>query len=227
MTRGDDGGHRSQQVAHDVEEGAARVEIVVVATAAGEDPGGDRVGDQSGDGDDQQQAALDLRRLLQALPGLPEDVDGDDDEGDGVDERGQDLRPQVAKGALRPGGTVRQPDGEECQPQGADVGEHVRRVGQQRQRVREIGAGHFDEEEDRGDREGDDQWPAVDAGGGAVDPCLVAAVGPVVVFLMVLVCKLGPGGLGRITGSRHGVIPHAVMIEPRRDRRFAGQAATR
>ena len=71
---------RTKEIAEHVEKGASGIEIVAVPTAAREHPGGRDIGEHAGDGDDEEGTALDLRRLLEPLPRLPEDVDRQDDQ---------------------------------------------------------------------------------------------------------------------------------------------------
>ena len=150
-----DGRHGTKEIAEHMEKRASGIEVVAVPTAAGEDPGGRDVGEHAGNGDDEEGAALNLGRLLEPLPRLPEDVDRQDDQADRIDERREDLSTQVAEGPFGTGRPAGQPHGEERQPKGGDVGEHVCRVGEKGQRVGDIRAGELYDEERGCDRHGD------------------------------------------------------------------------
>ena len=65
------------------------------------------------------------------------------------DERGEHLRPPPAEAPLRRRRPMREPGGEEGQPERERVREHVRRVGEERQRV----GGDADERLDAGEAE--------------------------------------------------------------------------
>src|SRR5256885_8149552 len=96
-------------------------------------------------------------RTAQSLPGLDADDDGDGDEGCAVEERGDDLEAVVAVGSPRVGGPAADVEGEDRQPDGADVGEHVSGVGQEGKAVRQEASRrlqpHGDERYRKGERE--------------------------------------------------------------------------
>jgi hypothetical protein len=99
--------------------------------------------------------ALDGLGCPQALDRLPENGQGDDHQGDGVNEGGQDADPVVT---VRPPGVGRAsglPDGKPGEDQREGVSEVVARVGQQRQTVREVPRDRLAEYE--GKREADRQ----------------------------------------------------------------------
>ncbi len=59
----------------------------------------------------------------------------------------------IAEGALHGGGPLGQPDGEEAERQGGDVGEHVARVRQERQRAGPEAAQHLGDQVEAHQRE--------------------------------------------------------------------------
>ena len=87
----------------------------------------------------------------------------DDEEGDGVGRRGQDLRPLHAVGVRPRLGTGGQPDRDQGAGDGADVDQHVPGVGQQDQRVRGDGRPHLEHHERDEQDERDGQGAAVGA----------------------------------------------------------------
>ena len=126
---------RTEDVGDYVTESA--LEVQAPAAGAGEDEDAREVHDEAEHGDRQHEAAQDLRRLLEALVGLREDPDRDRYQRDTVEEGGQDLGSLVAEAPVRGRGLLRQPHGEERDPQREGVREHVPRVCEEREAVRE------------------------------------------------------------------------------------------
>ena len=108
-------------VAEHVEEDAADVDV------AGELPekGGDgAIHQDSGGGDIHHDACVDGDRRVEAVDGRESDPGGEDDEGERVDEGGEDSGALVAEGFLVGGGAALEVDGDE----GEGDGEHIRNV---------------------------------------------------------------------------------------------------
>ena len=117
-----------------------------------EPPGGDR----------EHARARHHRRVVQPPPCLRQHERDDAAQDHPVHERGQDLGPIVAVRLLRARGTAADPEGEPREPERADVGEHVHRVGQQREAVGEPSADQLAHTERRGDREPRPDRPGLD-----------------------------------------------------------------
>ena len=70
-------------------------------------PDRDQAVEENGDpGHADHQPALDVRRRLQAVDGLPEDIEGDQHQGGGVSQGGEDADPVVAEGRRASGGLL-------------------------------------------------------------------------------------------------------------------------
>src|SRR5256884_4668933 len=135
------GADRAEQVAHDVEVGAALVERVVVAAMQDRGPKG--VGRQSYSCDDQEQQSVHTWRGWEPAASLEADTERDPDQGRPVHERRQDLQPQQSERPLRRHRPLCQCRHDERQTQRGHVGQHVARVGKQGQRVCEPPAHGF------------------------------------------------------------------------------------
>ncbi len=155
----DEDAHAAEGVGGDMEERPADVEAVFAAPV--EDGAGDDVGRQAEDGDGEHQAALDRLGGLEALIGLEADHGGDPPERDAVEEGGEDLEAAPAEGAAGRRGPGREPEREQAEAERGDVGEHVAGVGEEGQAAAREAAGELDDEDGRGDEEGDLQRPLV------------------------------------------------------------------
>ena len=101
--------------------------------------------------------------MREALPGLHEDVPGDPEEHEAVGHGGQDLDPVVAVRPFRAGGPLGELHGGQGEDEPGHVGEHVARVGQERQASGQEARRHLDRQEAQ--RQGQDEGQA--AGGDA------------------------------------------------------------
>ena len=81
-----------------------------------------------------------------------DDPHRDDQQRRGVEQRGEDLPPQIAVGLALLPGLPRQPGDEQGQAERGAVGEHMTSVGEQRQRVREPSADSFTDEKKDGEK---------------------------------------------------------------------------
>ena len=109
-------------------------------------------------------AALHLRRRREALHGLDRDHAGEHEQRRAVDLRREHLgaaEPEREAPARRPRG---QPRGDQRERQRAGVGEHVRGVGEQRQRVGEQARDDLGDHEREDQRERRREPPAVGVG---------------------------------------------------------------
>ena len=95
----------------------------------------DEVHDEPGDAGGEHPAAHDAGRIRQAADPRPDDPRAEDDEHERVDQGGQHLGAPPAEAPLRRRRAVREPGGEEGETERKRVREHVRRVGEKRQRV--------------------------------------------------------------------------------------------
>ena len=173
--RGEHHTDRSDRVGEHFEVGALHVERLLGALAEQEE--GDQVHDESDRGDDEHRDAQHLGLVEQPSRRLHHHVDGDREEQERVDERGEDLesvQPErvlagwlpVANGTVDAARAV-VPTGEldrgQGHPEADDVGQHVPGVRQQCQRVGEEAGNGFDDEE-RGDQTEGDRQRADDGG---------------------------------------------------------------
>ena len=92
-----------------------------------------------------------FRRIDQPADALDEHVDADRQEGSSLHHRRQYLGPLEAPGAPLARRPLRQDSGQVGEAETADVGEHVARIGEERQAAGEDGADHLGDE--HGDRE--------------------------------------------------------------------------
>ena len=106
--------------------------------------------------DDEHDPALDLRRIDQTADRAVQDPYPDDQQRQPVDLRGQDLHPLVSERPAAARGTGRHGRREDGETERGGVGEHVPRVGEQCERVRDQAeddlAGH--EQHDQDERAG-------------------------------------------------------------------------
>ena len=146
--RGEIGEHVQLRRA-DVEAGAGAVEHAR----------GGEVDDEAGDARREHPAAGDPGRVGEPPDPLPDDPGSEDDEDECVRECRQHLRPAPAEAALRRRGTVCEPGREEREPERERVREHVRRVGEQRERPRDEPCRGLDRGETEHEHEGCRQRP--------------------------------------------------------------------
>ena len=96
--RRDDHPGRAEQVGDHVAQRGRDVEALARVPRAGS-RAATRLTASPADGDRQHQPRLDLGRIAEPHPGLDEDPDRDRDQGDAVEERGEDLGAPIAEGA--------------------------------------------------------------------------------------------------------------------------------
>jgi hypothetical protein len=99
-------------------------------------------------------------RIVQSMPRFHGDERHHAAQEDAVHERGQDLGTVVPERLLRRRRAATHPEREPGQAERTDVGEHVHRVGQERQAVRQPSADELADAERGGDRQ-----PAPDGAG--------------------------------------------------------------
>ncbi len=73
--------------------------------------------------------------MEEAEDGVDGDPSGEDEEAEGVDEAGEHAGALVAEGALVGGGAALEPEGDEAEGQGGEVGDVVAGFGDQRERM--------------------------------------------------------------------------------------------
>jgi hypothetical protein len=145
-------------VAEDLEVRRANVEARL--GGAVEQAGAHEIHHEPDGGDPEHGAAEDHGRLQEPAIGLEQDPGGDREQRDGVDQRGEDLGAVVPVGLGRGRRAAGDPDGEQRESEPARVGEHVTRVGQEREAARPQGTGHLDDQESARQRQGCDQSAA-------------------------------------------------------------------
>ena len=147
------------RIAQHVDGGAAHVQILAVRTE--QQPEGGDVDQESGDRHAHHDAAINMGRAHQAHDRLVDDPSGDGEQCQAVGEGHQDLKAVEAVSAFPIGGPARKPESEPGQRQRRKVGEHVARIGDQRQRVRDDAAHHLDQHEAAGEKRGKPHAPLV------------------------------------------------------------------
>ena len=103
------------------------------------------------EGDHEDRPSVRRRRRDETANGAVDDQAGEDEQRRAVRLRGEDLRAAEPERAVPARRLRREPQHDERHHERARVGEHVRRVGEERERVRE------DAGDDLADHEGDDQ----------------------------------------------------------------------
>ena len=151
---GGDDAERRHRVGEHVDVGALDVEALAGAAAQQRDR--DDVDEQAQDGHHEHRPRLDRRLRIEAQHRLDEDVPGDDEEEDGVGERGEDLEP-VQPERARPvaAGAVGEADRRQRHADADGVGEQMGGVGQERERSGEERGDRLDDEEGRREHERD------------------------------------------------------------------------
>ena len=105
------------------------------------------------------QPPVDARRVREPPDRRADDPHAEGNEHQRVRERGEHLRPPPAEAPLGVAGRLREPGGEEREPERERVREHVRRVGEQRQRPGGEPRDHLHPGESEHERERDRQRP--------------------------------------------------------------------
>jgi len=169
-----DGGDR---VEHEVEEGAADVEVVVAMSAEQQHRG--EVRRQPHQGDGEHDATSEWRRMQQPLNRLLHDEGGGGENGERVHERGDDLQPTQPERVPGRGGPAAQDARAPRHDQRQDVAQVVQRVGEQRDAPGKHAADDLD----------DDNHGVEPSGAGelAVEGAVVRPVRPAVVFVRMVV----------------------------------------
>ena len=150
------GGEVGEHVQHgraDVQTGAGAVEHA----RSGE------VDEEAGDARCEHPASRDAGRIGEPPGRLPDDPGAEDDEDERVRECGQHLGAPPAEAPLRRCRPVREPRREEGEPERERVREHVRRVGEQRERPGHEPGEHLDSGEPEHERERRRQGPLLSA----------------------------------------------------------------
>ena len=133
------GGDERHEVGQHVLEGA--LDVQRRAVRAVQDDRGDEVHRHADQGDDEHDAALDRGRVDQPADALVDDQQPEHEQRRAVELGGEDLGALEAVGHRALGRPRRQPQRDQRQRERGRVGEHVRGVGEQRQRLGED-AGH-------------------------------------------------------------------------------------
>ena len=139
------------------------LEVHIVAVPACEYERGHAVADQAEGADRGDAHAVDIRRVGEPPDRLDEHPRRHGDQQQAVQQRGEDLRPAIPERAPSAGGARGRPRRGDSQSDGADVGEHMARVGEQRDRVEGQPAGDGRGQHHQVDRERD-RHPAGVAG---------------------------------------------------------------
>ena len=106
--------------------------------------------------------SIDGLRIGEASGRFDEDVRSDEEQENGVRQRGEDLEPVQPVGALRSvSGSIGGNDGGERHRQSQRVGAHVPRVGQQRERIGRERGNDLDDQKAQDEDEGDRQVLAI------------------------------------------------------------------
>ena len=169
--------------------GAGALDVQAAALGARQRPRGGDVHHGAGRADDDDDPALDVGRVGQAADRADREHAGQDEERGAVDLGAQDLRAAQAE-RERPAGRPRRQRGRhEREAERAGVRDHVRGVGEQRQRSGDEAADDLDDHERRDEPERDPEPAAVGVG---VDPAVRVAV--VVVVVRVIVHDVEPTG---------------------------------
>jgi hypothetical protein len=185
------GPQRRVQVGKHVLPGALHVEALPLGAA--ERPRGRDVDHRAGEADRDDEDAVDVGRIEQPADRLDRDDPGEDEQRRAVDLRGQDLGPSEPEREPPGRRARRQPHGDQRQGDRAGVGEHVRGVGEQRQRRRQQAADDLENHEAGDERQRQPEPAQVGVGRRRV----VVMVSTVVVPVLVPVGPVVPGRHGR------------------------------
>ena len=157
--------------------GARALDVERAPLRARQLPGGRDVDRRAEQADREHDAALDLRRLREALHGLDRDHPGEHQQRGAVDLRGEHLGAPEAEREARARRPRGKPGGDQRERQRARVGEHVGGVGEQRQRARDQARDDLRDHEAEDQRERRGEPPAVRVGRHRVVVMIVGVVG--------------------------------------------------
>ena len=146
----------------------AALQVQALPIGLRQGPYRDQIDDHADQRHGQHEGSANVGRIEQAADRLVGDECRQDQQGHAVGLGGEDLHALEAKGHGAPGRTGRQAQREQREADRGGVGEHVRRVGEQRQRVRDHTGRdlHGHERQDQAER--DRQLAAVGVGGRCV-----------------------------------------------------------
>src|SRR5690606_17667313 len=154
---GDDDADRADQVADKMPQRALHVQVFLFLHASFQHNRQRDIDDESDGGDDQHEPKLDLFRMDKAANAFYEDPDGNDAQGETVQEGSDNFKPEITESKS----CVRLPRGKinrrHAQAKRNYVGYHVGGVRQQRQRVGEQSADNFNYGKKQGEQQCDPQ----------------------------------------------------------------------
>jgi hypothetical protein len=147
---------------------------------AGQHQESGEIGRAADHGDAEHHPAVDGGYLHQAPDRLVDNPDREQQQQLPVDERRERPIAAVTVSAARIGGPARHPRCNHRQQQRRGIGQHVRGLGEQRDRVREVATGRLDQGETAENRQREDQAALAAIGSMTVPMCAAAVM---VVFL--------------------------------------------
>jgi hypothetical protein len=142
---------RPQSIAQHMEVGAPDIEAAI--PDAVQDSKTDQVDQQAAGGHHQEEVRPDRLRVLDPLNCLDHHPARDAEKRGSVDQGREDLPTLIAVGLAMAGRTQCDPGAQEGQPECAGVGQHVARVGQQRQGSADPAPHRLDDHEQEGEGE--------------------------------------------------------------------------
>jgi hypothetical protein len=151
--RGDDHPDGADQVAEHLEIGGPHVQRLVAP--ADQQRQRHRIREQADDREREHRPGVDVGRVHHASYALDRQVAADTEQHHGVQQRGQDLGAVQAEGPPRGGWEARDVRRGQRQADGGRVGQHVPRVGEQRERPADERADHLDDHHHGGDAQHD------------------------------------------------------------------------
>ncbi len=163
---GDRGDHERREVGEQVLE--APLDVHRAAVGARQHAGGREVHDDADESHDHHRTARGVRRRDQPGDPFVDDQQREDEQDGAVGLRGEDLRAAQAERQVPAGRAADQTDHHEAQDERAGVGQHVRRVRDQRQRACEDPGHDLDRHEAADQRERDPEAPRVAIPGSGV-----------------------------------------------------------
>jgi len=119
----------------------------------------DEIDSQADGGHPKHQPTLHLMRMVQSFHGHPGDPTPDEPQSQTVRLRRQNTCAAIAIAHSGMRGTSRNSLRQHGQGKGRNIGQHVCRIGQQGQGIREPTAGEFDDREDGRNPKRGAQWP--------------------------------------------------------------------
>ena len=141
-----------------------------------ERPRRDEIDRHADERDDQHRLAADVRRGDQPAAGLEHDQQGEHQQRDAVRLRREDLDAPEAVRHDALGGSRREPDRNDREADRGGVGQHVRRVGEQRERSDDEADDDLEAHEADDQREREREFARVGVGGHSVRVSCVGAV---------------------------------------------------